>query len=282
MMATRGRSPDRTMPSRDWKTAGAGDRRCGSLGSVPLRLVAENPLRLRRAGHGSDRRLLLLFGATLVVAHAVAALALVAWPGETAPPAASRDWAVTLEPAPEPPAIAPAPPLPAPAGEPPREAFTPPEAKPQVPLATQAPPHPPTPLRHAGLHAPPAERRPPARPAESERATVATARPVPQDAPLVVPALVPPRPVAGMQGNRPPAFPERSRQRREQGRVLLRVDVSADGVAVSVAVAESSGYKALDQAAAAAVRQWRFVAATRGGTAVAAVAEVPVQFTLAE
>jgi protein TonB len=50
----------------------------------------------------------------------------------------------------------------------------------------------------------------------------------------------------------------------------------------TVSVAHSSGHPVLDEAAIAAVRQWRFVAATRGGTAVPAAADVPVRFTLAE
>jgi protein TonB len=94
--------------------------------------------------------------------------------------------------------------------------------------------------------------------------------------------LIPPRPVAGIAANRPPVYPDRARQRGEHGRVVLRVDVSSDGMPVGVSVAQSSGHPALDEAAIAAVRQWRFVAAMRGGTAVPAAANVPVQFTLVE
>jgi protein TonB len=64
--------------------------------------------------------------------------------------------------------------------------------------------------------------------------------------------------------------------------VVLRVDVSSDGSPVGVSVAQTSGHVSLDEAAVAAVRQWRFVAATRGGTAVPAAAIVPVQFSLVE
>lgn len=131
--------------------------------------------------------------------------------------------------------------------------------------------------RHDQARAPRAEQRPVGPPSDHPQAAAAALRQPVQDAPLV-----PPRPVAGMASNRPPAYPERSRQRREQGRVLLRVDVAVDGTAAAVAVAQSSGYRALDEAAATAVRQWRFIAATRGGVAVAAVAEVPVQFALAD
>ena len=47
-------------------------------------------------------------------------------------------------------------------------------------------------------------------------------------------------------------------------------------------VAQGSGHAALDEAALAAVRVWRFVPAMRGGFPVAAVAEVPIRFTLTD
>jgi protein TonB len=94
--------------------------------------------------------------------------------------------------------------------------------------------------------------------------------------------LLPARPVAGMESDRPPAYPESARRRGQQGRVLLQVNVSTDGLPVTVSVAASSGYASLDAAAVTAVEQWRFVPATRGGTPVAAVAEVPVRFRLTD
>lgn len=93
--------------------------------------------------------------------------------------------------------------------------------------------------------------------------------------------LIPARPVAGMESGRPPGYPESARRRGEQGRVVLRVDVSADGLPVDVTVAEGSGFPSLDAAALGAVRQWRFVPATRGGTPIAATAQVPIRFRLA-
>jgi protein TonB len=92
--------------------------------------------------------------------------------------------------------------------------------------------------------------------------------------------MSPAHPVAGMESDRPPAYPETARRRGEQGRVILQVNVSADGLPVTVSVAESSGYPVLDAAAQAAVQRWRFVPATRGGASVPAVAEVPVRFRL--
>jgi protein TonB len=64
--------------------------------------------------------------------------------------------------------------------------------------------------------------------------------------------------------------------------VLLRVQVSATGDAASVEIVSSSGHPILDQAARAAVRAWRFIPATRGGMAVAAPADVPIEFRMDE
>jgi protein TonB len=83
-----------------------------------------------------------------------------------------------------------------------------------------------------------------------------------------------------MESDRPPEYPEIARRRGQQGRVMLEVNVSVDGMPVSVTVAQSSGYPSLDAAALSAVQRWRFVPATRGGSPVAAVAAVPVRFRL--
>jgi protein TonB len=83
-----------------------------------------------------------------------------------------------------------------------------------------------------------------------------------------------------METNRAPVYPESARRRGEQGRVLLRVDVSAEGMPLDVSVAGTSGHPILDSAALSAVRQWRFVPGTQAGRAVAAVAEVPIRFHL--
>jgi periplasmic protein TonB len=92
--------------------------------------------------------------------------------------------------------------------------------------------------------------------------------------------LVPPRPVAGMETNRAPVYPAIARQRGEQGRVVLRVNVSAGGTPVEVSVMDTSGHPILDSAALSAVRQWHFIPATQAGKSVAAVADIPVQFRL--
>jgi len=80
--------------------------------------------------------------------------------------------------------------------------------------------------------------------------------------------------------NPAPNYPPVSRRLGEQGKVLLRVQVAADGIADSVTLQTSSGSTRLDQAALAAVKKWRFVPAKRGGQAVSASVVVPVSFSI--
>jgi protein TonB len=62
--------------------------------------------------------------------------------------------------------------------------------------------------------------------------------------------------------------------------VVLRVNVSSDGAPLEISIDQSSGHTALDEAAATAVRQWRFVPASQDGRAVPGIAQVPVRFRL--
>ncbi|WP_018868059.1 energy transducer TonB [Thioalkalivibrio sp. ALJ10] len=80
--------------------------------------------------------------------------------------------------------------------------------------------------------------------------------------------------------NPPPDYPRISQRRREEGTVMLRVTVSAEGEPVRWEVEESSGYDRLDEAALSAVERWRFEPARRGGRAVEAEVVVPMEFQL--
>jgi protein TonB len=80
--------------------------------------------------------------------------------------------------------------------------------------------------------------------------------------------------------NTPPIYPETARRAGWEGRVTVRVEVSADGSPISVALQKSSGYGVLDQAALRAVKGWRFQPRTIGGVAMAGMVDVPVNFTL--
>lgn len=80
--------------------------------------------------------------------------------------------------------------------------------------------------------------------------------------------------------NPKPVYPHASRRLGEQGKVLLRVYVSAAGLAEKVELKLSSSFVRLDQAAQDAVSRWRFVPARRGEQAVAAWVQVPITFQL--
>lgn len=85
---------------------------------------------------------------------------------------------------------------------------------------------------------------------------------------------------AGYLHNPPPKYPAMSRRLGEQGKVLLKVMVSADGGALSVALHASSGFSRLDEAAITAVKDWRFVPAKRSGQTISASVVVPIKFSL--
>lgn len=82
--------------------------------------------------------------------------------------------------------------------------------------------------------------------------------------------------------NPAPAYPRVSRRRNEEGKVVLRVAVRADGRADKVEVATSSGHPRLDDSARETVAAWRFVPARDGETPVASTLLVPIVFRLDE
>ena len=128
----------------------------------------------------------------------------------------------------------------------------------------------------------------PAAPAEASLPAAAPVQPaaaLPADpattgGPAVAPAVSAPRFDAAYLSNPPPIYPVISRRMGEEGRVLLRVFVEADGRPSRVEVRESSGFRRLDDAAQAAVQRWRFVPARRGESDLAAWVLVPINFTL--
>lgn len=108
-------------------------------------------------------------------------------------------------------------------------------------------------------------------PAESSAASTASAS---------APTLVGARFDADYLHNPRPAYPVSSRRLGEEGRVMLRVRVSAQGLPLAVEVKQSSGSPRLDEAARAAVERWRFVPARQGSEAVESSVLVPLQFAL--
>lgn len=77
-----------------------------------------------------------------------------------------------------------------------------------------------------------------------------------------------------------PVYPPLSRRLGEQGKVLLRVRVSAEGRPVAVDLEKSSNFERLDEVARQAVERWRFVPARHGDEAIEGMVIVPVEFRL--
>lgn len=168
---------------------------------------------------------------------------------------------------------APRPEAPEPAPKPaPREATR--ETAPRKPAPE------PSPLPAA---APSAEPLPAAPAVAPESAPPAPARSEVAAAPAAPPALPKvelPSASATYLDNPPPEYPRLSRRLGEQGRVVLRVLIGADGSAAQAEVRASSGFERLDQAALRAVLRWKYVPGRRGGTPEAMWFNVPVQFVL--
>lgn len=85
---------------------------------------------------------------------------------------------------------------------------------------------------------------------------------------------VPPEPITRVA----PVYPERARQARVGGVVLVRALVDTEGRVRATRIARS--IPELDSAAVQCVRQWRFKPGTSGGVAIATWADVPVRFLL--
>jgi protein TonB len=65
-----------------------------------------------------------------------------------------------------------------------------------------------------------------------------------------------------------------------EGRVVLRVEVTADGTVGKVTVHQSSHWPALDESALAAVRTWHFTPARRAGVRVPVVVLQAINFKI--
>ena len=88
------------------------------------------------------------------------------------------------------------------------------------------------------------------------------------------------RPAVGSQGNLPPGYPHASAALGEQGLVVLRMTIGADGLVSAVDLLQSSGYPRLDEAALAAIAKWRFTPAVADGEPVESRIVLPVRFRL--
>ena len=77
-----------------------------------------------------------------------------------------------------------------------------------------------------------------------------------------------------------PRYPRESRLRREEGTVILEVDLDAEGSVTAVRVRDDAGYPRLAAAAIDAVNMGRFPPATRNGVPIASTVRIPFRFRL--
>lgn len=171
------------------------------------------------------------------------------------------------------------------------------QSAPETPQPENTPVPEKTPVTEASplpVEAPAAAKQPvPARPVAPRpvKTTADTAsRPaaVPAPASAAVPTATPPAPVpisaarydADYLNNPPPVYPPLARRLGEEGKVLLRVQVSPEGLPLAVEIHQSSGHPRLDEAARKAAGRWRFVPARQGNNAITSWVEIPVQFSL--
>lgn len=171
-----------------------------------------------------------------------------------------------------PPAPAPMPRLLPVAPPPPKKQPPSPRPKPVRPVPAPVPA--PVPIAAATV----AMTEPP--PAAIEAPPAPEPTPTPPPAPAPPAAIEAPRFNAAYLNNPSPAYPAAARRRGQEGRVLVRAEVLADGRCSRVELKQGSGHELLDQAALDAVRKWRFVPARQGEQAVTAWVDVPIAFKL--
>lgn len=82
-----------------------------------------------------------------------------------------------------------------------------------------------------------------------------------------------------LQNPRPP-YPAVSKRLNEQGTVIMRVLIGADGLPQQAELRKSSGFERLDRAAAETVMKWRYVPGRRAGVAEPMWFNVPIHFLL--
>ncbi|MDH3443425.1 MAG: energy transducer TonB [Deltaproteobacteria bacterium] len=97
-----------------------------------------------------------------------------------------------------------------------------------------------------------------------------------QDAGIGVPQLTP----VSFRHTPPPDYPAVARADGKEGRVLVRVLVDEQGKSKIIEIDHSSGSRILDQAAADAIKRWRFSPARYGDTPLASWVKIPVDFRL--
>ncbi|MGO8990197.1 MAG: energy transducer TonB [bacterium] len=80
--------------------------------------------------------------------------------------------------------------------------------------------------------------------------------------------------------NPKPPYPQEARDKGYQGRVLLEVEVLANGKVGDIFVKQSSGYDVLDQCALETVKKWTFIPAMKGNVPITMGANIPITFQI--
>ncbi len=131
----------------------------------------------------------------------------------------------------------------------------------------------------------------PVAPAENPAPAPAAANPVPSQAPAVAsaqtanaaPSLPDREPdYRAAYLNNQARYPMAARRMGWEGKVVLSVEVLANGSPGQIKLHQSSGHEVLDNAALQAVRGWRFIPARQGGQAIAKEFLIPIPFVLKE
>lgn len=205
------------------------------------------------------------------------------------------------EPAPSPPAPPPPPPPPPPPTTPPVTP-EPPPVDPTPPDVALPPPPPPQPRL---APAPPGPAAPAAPPVEPPPDPPPPAPPAPTPPPRNQPPAAPQgaaAPVVNLgegtagnmaeipdgekvlrratadTGNQAPGYPLEAGRRNEQGLVVVRLHIGADGRVAFAEVLESSGFRSLDDAARSQLATWHFKPALRDGLAVEDQLDIGINF----
>lgn len=85
---------------------------------------------------------------------------------------------------------------------------------------------------------------------------------------------------ASYLNNPRPTYPMVARRMGWEGKVILNVEVLAEGACGAVNVFRSSGREVLDNSAMTIVKSWRFIPARRAGRPITQWFQVPINFSL--
>lgn len=80
--------------------------------------------------------------------------------------------------------------------------------------------------------------------------------------------------------NPKPPYPPYSYKAKQEGQVILLVEVLATGESGQVSIFSSSGFELLDDTALSTVKKWHFVPAKKDGQVIPQTIRVPITFSL--